>query len=480
MAHDRLRELPAVSRLLAHPRAERLLVRFNREYVVQACRDILADLRRAAAQGDSLDPAALDPDAIIGTLEGRLDAAGTGTIRPVVNATGTVLHTNLGRAILPQAALQALLRAGSRPSNLEYDLVHGERGRRERVIEELLIQLTGAEAATVVNNNAAAVMLALNTLALGKQVIVSRGELIEIGGAFRIPEIMARSGVVLKEIGTTNRTHPGDYETAISERTGLLLKVHTSNYRVVGFVAEVGLEELVSIGRRHGIPVMEDLGSGALVDLSRYGLPKEPVVSERIALGADLVTFSGDKVLGGPQAGLIVGKAGLVAEIARNPLHRALRCGKLTIAALEATLRLYRESPAIANDIPALRAFTRSIADIDATAREALPAITAALGSDFQVSVQDGTSQIGSGALPIDEIPTRVIVVGHRELEAHHIAARFRQAQPPIIGRVHDGRFLLDARTVFDPLDLVPHWEGESGYAPATVWSKSSAARSPS
>jgi L-seryl-tRNA(Ser) seleniumtransferase len=460
MAHDRLRELPAVSRLLAHPRTERLLVRFNREYVVRACRETLDRLRRAAADGDELDPAALDADAILGAVESRLGAAGADGLQRVVNATGTVLHTNLGRALLPQAAIDALLRAGAHPVNLEYDVAQGDRGRREQVIDALLTELTGAEAGTVVNNNAAAVLLALNTLATGKEVLVSRGELIEIGGAFRIPDIMARSGAILREVGTTNRTHAADYEDAITERTALLLKVHTSNYRIVGFVADVDLADLVSIGRRHGIPVMEDLGSGALVDLSRYGLPKEPVVGERIALGADLVTFSGDKVLGGPQAGLVAGKAPLVTQLTRNPLHRALRCGKLTIAALEATLRLYRESASIADDIPALRAFTRPMAEIEETARRALPAIASVLGPGFHVSVGEGTSQIGSGALPTEEIPTRVIVVEHDQLEAHHIAAKFREGQPPIIGRVKDGRFLLDARTIFDPLELVPNWHG--------------------
>jgi L-seryl-tRNA(Ser) seleniumtransferase len=449
-----------VSRLLAHPRIERLLVRFNREYVVRACRETLDQLRRAVAHGDALDPAALDAEAILGAVESRLGAAGADGLQRVVNATGTVLHTNLGRALLPQAAMDALLRAGAHPVNLEYDVAQGDRGRREQVIDALVTELTGAEAATVVNNNAAAVLLALNTLATGKEVLVSRGELIEIGGAFRIPEIMARSGAILREVGTTNRTHAADYEDAITERTALLLKVHTSNYRIVGFVAEVELADLVSIGRRHGVPVMEDLGSGALVDLSRYGLPKEPVVGERVALGADLVTFSGDKVLGGPQAGLVAGKAALVKQLTTNPLHRALRCGKLTIAALEATLRLYRESASIADDIPALRAFTRPIAEIEETARRALPAIASVLGPAFRVSVDEGTSQIGSGALPTEEIPTRVIVVEHDRLEAHHIAAKFREAQPPIIGRVKDGRFLLDARTIFDPLELVPHWGG--------------------
>ena len=308
---------------------------------------------------------------------------------------------------------------------------------------------------------AAAVLLALNTLASGKEVIVSRGELIEIGGSFRIPDIMARSGAILKEVGTTNRTHVSDYENALSDRTALLLKVHTSNYRVVGFVADVGLAELVAIGRRRGIPVMEDLGSGALVDLSRYNLPKEPVVAERIALGADLVTFSGDKVLGGPQAGLVVGRGSLVKQMAANPLHRAMRCGKLTIAALEATLRLYRESACIAHAIPTLRMFTRPLADIDKVAQRALPALAAALGAGFRVSVQDSTSQIGSGAMPTEEIPTRAIAIEHDFMGPHRIAGRFRQARPPIIGRVADDKFLLDARTIFDPLELVPNWTDE-------------------
>jgi L-seryl-tRNA(Ser) seleniumtransferase len=458
MAHDPLRELPAVSRLLAHPRTERLLGRFNREYVVQGCRAILDELRTAISDGHSIDPTALEAESIVARLESRIGAARGAGLQRVVNATGTVLHTNLGRALLPEAAVAAVLQAAAHPIDLEYDLARGERGKREDTIEQLLVELTGAEAATVVNNNAAAVLLALNTLANGKEVIVSRGELIEIGGAFRIPEIMARSGALLKEVGTTNRTHPGDYEGAINERTGLLLKVHTSNYKIVGFVAEVGLAPLVAIGKRHRIPVMEDLGSGALVDLTPYGVAKEPVVAERIALGADIVTFSGDKVLGGPQAGLIAGSAPLVRQISRNPLHRALRCGKLTISALEATLRLYRESPDITQDIPALKAFTRPLQEIEMTARRALPALERALGPEFRLSLEDATSQMGSGALPTQEIPTKVIVVEHAHLGAGRIAERFRDARPPIIGRIYDERFLLDVRTIFDPDDLVPRY----------------------
>jgi L-seryl-tRNA(Ser) seleniumtransferase len=339
---------------------------------------------------------------------------------------------------------------------LEYDLAAGKRGKREETLEQLLVQLTGAEAATVVNNNAAAVLLGLNSLAQGKEVIVSRGELIEIGGAFRIPEIMAKSGAILREVGATNRTHPADYENAINENTALLLKVHTSNYKVVGFTAEVTLEQLVAIGKKHNLPVMEDLGSGALIDLSKYGLPKEPIVGERIQAGADIVTFSGDKILGGPQAGLIVGKKELIGRMSKNHLQRALRCGKLTLAALEATLRRYRQSPNIVEEIPTLRAFTRPVNEIRAMGEQLLPKLETTLGKDFHLSLQDSTSQIGSGAMPTEELPTVVITIENSKLSANAIAKRFRQADPPIIGRIKDDRFLLDLRTIFDANDLVP------------------------
>jgi L-seryl-tRNA(Ser) seleniumtransferase len=458
---DLLRELPAVDRLLAHPKTRLLLVRFNREYVLQHCREVLDELRDAIRQGGSIEGDALEDESILARLEERMDLAHGLGLMPVVNATGTVLHTNLGRALLPQVAVDAICRVASSPVNLEYDLARGERGRREQRIEELLVDLTGAEAATVVNNNAAAVLLALNTLASGKEVIISRGELIEIGGAFRIPEIMEKSGVIIREVGTTNRTHPQDYENAVGEHTGLLLKVHTSNYRVVGFHSEVTLTELVAVGKKHNVPVMEDLGSGALVDLSQYGLPKEPIVSERILLGADIVTFSGDKVLGGPQAGLVVGTAHWVNHISRNPLHRALRCSKLTIAALEATLKLYRESANIAEHIPALKALTSPLAEIEAMGKRLMPALEEALGPAFRLSLEDSTSEVGSGALPTDEIPTKAIVVEHDRMGAHRIAERFRRARPPIIGRIKNNKFLLDLRTISDPDDLIPKWGHE-------------------
>jgi L-seryl-tRNA(Ser) seleniumtransferase len=309
-----------------------------------------------------------------------------------------------------------------------------------------------------VNNNAAAVLVAVNTLASGKEVVVSRGELIEIGGAFRIPEIVAKSGAVLREVGTTNRTHPHDYESAIGPNTGLLLKVHTSNYRIVGFSAEVTLRELVDIGRRHSVPVMEDPRAARVVDLSRYGLPREPVVSERIATGADVVTFSGDKILGGPQSGLIVGRKAWIGQIAGNPLHRAVRCGKLTLAALEATLKIYQQSADVAREIPTLRTFTRSLGELERIASEAAPALRAALGPGFRVSIEDASSQVGSGALPTEELPTKVLAVESDTVSSERVAQRFREARPPIIGRIRDGRFLLDLRTIFDSSELIPRW----------------------
>src|SRR5258705_7670405 len=393
-----LRELPSIDRLLKHPRCEALLARYNREYVTEQCRAVLDQIRAEIRQvhGQTSD---LREDAIIARLDPRIFTDRQPAHRRAVNATGTILHTNLGRALLSQAAIDAMLAVADHPINLEYDLAAGKRGKREETLEKLLTELTGAEAATVVNNNAAAVLLGLNTLAEGKEVIVSRGELIEIGGAFRIPEIMAKSGAVLREVGATNRTHPVDYENAISENTALLLKVHTSNYKVVGFTAEVTLEELVAIGKKHNLPVMEDLGSGAFIDLSRYGLPKEPIVAERIQAGASIVTFSGDKILGGPQAGLIVGKKNLIGRMSKNHLQRALRCGKLTLAALEATLRRYRQSPNIVEEIPTLRAFTRSVYEVRTMGEQLLPKLETALGKDFHVSLQDSTAQVGIGAL---------------------------------------------------------------------------------
>lgn len=455
-----LREIPSVDRLLKHVRCEALLARYNRDYVTQKCREVLDRLRDEIRRDGRISPGDIEDEAVIKRLEATIRTESVpGHVR-VVNATGTILHTNLGRALLPQVAIDAMTAVARYPVNLEYDLEAGKRGRREEMIQQLLVELTGAEAATVVNNNAAAVLLGLNTFAQGKEVIVSRGELIEIGGAFRIPEVMAKSGATLKEVGSTNRTHPSDYENAIHDKTALLLKVHTSNYKVVGFTSEVTLDQLVAIGKKHNIPVMEDLGSGALIDLSRYGLPKEPIVSERIRAGADVVTFSGDKILGGPQAGLMVGSREWIGRINKNHLQRALRCGKLTLAALEATLRLYRQSPDITQAIPTLRAFTRRLDEIREFGEAVLPKLQATLGDGFRLMLEDSTSQIGSGALPTEELPTFVIAIEHPKLRATAIAKKFRDANPPIIGRINDDRFLLDLRTIFDPQELVPNLNG--------------------
>lgn len=456
-ATNLLRELPSVDRILVHPAAAPLLTRFSRSFVTEGLRGLIEDLRQAIRTGDGLPPRRLDDESIIEDLEKKLVRdSRSGTVR-VVNASGTILHTNLGRALLSEAAAAAVERAARHPVNLEFDLARGKRGQREAEVESLLTALTGAEAAAVVNNNAAAVLLGLNTLADGKQAIVSRGELIEIGGSFRIPEIMAKSGAVLKEVGTTNRTHPRDYAEAIDEGAGVLLKVHTSNYRVVGFAAEVELGELAAIGREHGVPVMEDLGSGALVDLAGLGLPREPLAAERVALGADVVTFSGDKVLGGPQAGLVVGRKAWIDRMNRNPLKRALRCDKLTLAALEATLRSYLQSPDPWDEIPTLRAFRLSPEALEERGRKLLPLLRERLGPEYTLDLVDSTCQIGSGALPTEEIPSRAIAVRNRGMSAEQVARVFRQADPPIVGRIHDDRFLLDLRSVDAPESLAPN-----------------------
>jgi len=427
---------------------------------MQGYRDILRELQRAVSQGHAVDPAALEPDGIVARLESRLAANDDAWLQHVVNATGTVLHSGLGQALLPEAATEAMCRAASQPVTLEYDLSQGAFGRREQSIEHLLMDLTGAGAATVVNNGAAAVLLTFSTLATGKDVIVSIDDLVASGEVLSLREVCAASGSHLRVVGVAGRVSLRDYEAALIERPGLLLRIHGGHSEARNGGSDVDLAGLVAIGRARSIPTIEFLENGALIDLSRYGLPKEPVVAERLALGADVVIFSGDTLMGGPQAGLIVGSAASAGAIGRNGLQRALQCGKLTIAALEATLRLYRESACIAQEIPTLRAWARPLREIEDTAKRALPALISALGPGFQVSVQDEMSRMGSGDR-WSEIPTKVIVVEHDFLGGHRIAGRFRQTRPPIIGRVEDDRFILDARTIFDPLDMVPNWTDE-------------------
>ncbi len=442
--------MPPVDECLRAAEAHPTLAGLSRTYLKVLVTRAQTALRAAIANGKF----AGSRDEMIGKLLGEVEhaaAADEPALKTIVNATGVVLHTNLGRAILPESAIEAMAQAARSAVNLEFDLDGGGRGDRDALVESELCALTGAEAATVVNNNAAAVLLALTAIAEGREVIVSRGELIEIGGSFRLPDVMTRSGARLREVGTTNRTHPADYENAIGSETALLLKVHPSNYRVVGFTSEVTLEELVKIGRARGIPVMEDLGAGALIDMSAYGLPREPVVADRIGVGADLVSFSGDKLLGGPQAGIIVGKRALIAKLKANALKRALRCDKLTLAAVSATLRLYLRSGNLAAELPTLRFLTRAVHEMKQIAPRARDILLDHLGAEFRCEIIESTSQIGSGALPTEELPTIAIRVTHPQISANSIADLFRRARPPIIGRVTDDGFQLDLRAIEDP-----------------------------
>jgi L-seryl-tRNA(Ser) seleniumtransferase len=428
--------LPSVDALLRSVEAEALLARFGRAAVTSVLRDVLSSRRAARAFGG-------DGKEVIDEAADHLAIRFARSQRPVFNMTGTVLHTNLGRSPLPPEAAEAAAEALRSATTLEFDLRTGRRGERDDHISGLLCELTGAEAATVVNNNAAAVMLVLNTLALGKEVPVSRGELIEIGGAFRVPDIMSRSGAILREVGTTNRTHARDYVAAIGPTTGAIMRVHQANFAIVGFTAMVPTTDLSGIARDAGLPLIEDLGSGSLIDLERWGLPHEPTPRESLAAGADVVTFSGDKLLGGPQAGLIVGHKSVIDTINKNPLKRALRLDKGRLAALEVLLLMYLDPDRLAERVPALRLLVRTEADIRATA-ERIGAVVAEYWPDRDVLVQPCRSQIGSGALPVDLLPSAAVSIGGKSLE---LKAQFLRDLPrPVIGRIAKGRILLDCR----------------------------------
>ena len=421
--------------------------------LLEAARGVLERKRRqvlAAATDEELIAIDLRDDALKAEVATWLTQARQPHFRHVINATGVILHTNLGRALLSQAAVENVARLASHYSNLEYDLDRGQRGDRYVAVVGLLQRLTGAEEALVVNNNAAAVLLALQALAAGREVVVSRGELIEIGGSFRIPDIMRSSGALLHEVGTTNKTHLTDYRTAINERTALLLKVHTSNYRIVGFTETVPREALVRLGSESQLPVMEDLGSGNLVDLTAYGLEQEPTVSEVVRAGVDVVTFSGDKLLGGPQAGILVGKKRYLEVLKRHPLNRALRIDKMTLAALEATLRHYLDPAAAVREIPTLQMITAPRQDVNRRARRLLRQLRGAIADDWAVSVQADVSEVGAGALPLTKIATQAISVRSARMSATEIEQSFRGQDPPVLGRVQRDTFLLDMRMVQD------------------------------
>lgn len=442
------RALPSIDRLLNGARAAELVAHYGRTHVIETLRLLLDAERTRIAEGTATS--GFDESAFLERCATRLQRETQPSLRSVFNLTGTVLHTNLGRAVMPKVAAEAVAQAMTRAINLEFDLEGAARGERDTHIERWLTRLTGAEAAAVVNNNAAAVYLVLNTLPARKEVIVSRGELIEIGGAFRIPDIMARAGCRLREVGTTNRTHLKDYAEAIGPRTAAIMKVHTSNYAVQGFTASVSERELAMLAHEHKLPLIVDLSSGMLIDLAEYGLPHEPTPREALRDGADVVTFSGDKLLGGPQSGLIVGAKELIGRVRKNPMKRALRVDKMTLAALDAVLQLYSNPARLRKELPTLRWLTREAADIEQQAHRIAAHVSSALGDAGTVRVRNCASQIGSGSLPVESLPSAAISVEARRKSASSAAQRFarafRELPIPVIGRISEGAFLMDLR----------------------------------
>lgn len=444
-------QLPSVDKLLKTPQGEQLIAEFGHSAVVAQCRELLTQARQFIQQKNQLPEYFADVDRTFAELHARLQQQNQVQIKAVHNLTGTVLHTNLGRALWTEAAQQAALSAMQQNVALEYDLDEGKRSHRDNYISELLFRLTGAEAACIVNNNAAAVLLMLATFAQGKEVVISRGELIEIGGAFRIPDIMAQAGCTLVEVGTTNRTHLSDYRRAINENTAFLMKVHSSNYQICGFTSSVSEAELAELGREMNVPVVTDLGSGALVDLSQYGLPKEPTVQEKVAQGVDLVSFSGDKLLGGVQAGIIVGKKEWIAQLQAHPLKRVLRCDKVILAGLEATLRLYLNPEKLTERLPTLRLLTQSTEQLRTNAEHLKVRLENRLNSDYHIQIEDSLAQIGSGSQPMERIPSVAVTLSEKtNAKLSALSARFKQLSQPIIGRMENGKLWLDLRSVAD------------------------------
>jgi L-seryl-tRNA(Ser) seleniumtransferase len=446
-----LRKIPSVDEILSRPEISALIKTYPRNVVVEAIRNCLKDLREKLICQDvpsGVDESSFSLDRLYPLFKGELERQTRPRLRRVINATGIVIHTNLGRSPLHPTALQHLIYVSKGYSNLEYNLDRGERGSRYDPVEEILCRLTGAESAMAVNNNAGAVLLVLNSLAEGREVVVSRGELVEIGGAFRIPDVMKRSHALLREVGTTNRTHLEDYQEAVGPQTALLLKVHTSNFRVLGFTSDVALPELIQLGKQHHLPVMEDLGSGCLVDLTRYGLLKEPTVQEVMRTGVDVVTFSGDKLLGGPQAGIIVGKKEVLDLVKTNPLTRALRIDKLTLAALESTLLLYLDEKKAMAEIPTLQMLTDDRNRLKRRGKRLLKRLAGING--IEVALKEAVSQVGGGSLPLQELPTLVIALRPLSSSVNDLERNLRSGNPPIISRISKEELLLDLRTIFD------------------------------
>lgn len=450
----RLKQLPGVDQLLLQVAADPELTMIPKAIQTASLRQAIDEARQAilkttqdTAETVPSDPADLEAT-ILKKAAAHMRLAMRLNLRRTINATGVVVHTNLGRSLLAECALENVRAVAARYSNLEFDLEKGRRGSRYSAVEAILCELSGAPAAMVVNNNAGAVLLTLDTLACGHEVVVSRGELVEIGGAFRIPDVMVKSGAILKEVGTTNRTHPHDYEGAIGPETGLLLKVHTSNYSLVGFTKSVALKELVAIGQKHKMTVMEDLGSGTLVDFGQYGLLREPTVQDAVATGADVVTFSGDKLLGGPQAGIILGRRDIIEKIKKNPLTRALRIDKLTLAALEATLHLYRDPKRLVTEVPTLRMLLAPLSELELQAAALKKELTGISDERLSLELVDGISRAGGGSLPLLDLPTKCVRVQVKGLSANALERAFRLATPAIITRIEYDALLLDPRTL--------------------------------
>lgn len=445
------RQLPSIDRLLKTENGILLLEEYGHSATVSAMRNFLQQAREFIKISAQLPSFCVDDQAFLRQVELSLQQQRQVVIQPVHNLTGTVLHTNLGRAIWSESAQQAALQAMQQNVALEFDLQQGKRGHRDQAISELLAHLTGAEAACIVNNNAAAVLLMLATFAKDREVIISRGELIEIGGAFRIPDIMQQAGCKLVEVGTTNRTHLRDYAQAINENTAFLLKVHSSNYQIVGFTKSVSEEELVQLGQEKNIPVITDLGSGALIDFRDYGLPHEPQVQQKVAAGVDLISFSGDKLLGGPQAGIIVGKKALIEQLQQHPLKRVLRCDKVILSALEATLRLYLEPENLPKSLPTLSALSKTTAELQPQAQQLLQALQTKLGDRFDLMIEACDAQIGSGAQPMTKIASLAVTLQAKSAkreDLYQLITMLKTLAQPIIGRVENNKLWLDLRSV--------------------------------